>query len=121
MLCWRILLLLVYFTSNFHCWAATKEYTSSKRMQESPKFKTMFRYGRSSNKEVNIVNVHPRADSFYLGGPRYGKRSTKLKLPNGKLFSPPTICRVNRSCTYLGVSNLYRCTSGPYDTYSNVI
>ncbi|CAH1980301.1 unnamed protein product [Acanthoscelides obtectus] len=71
-------------------------------------FKTMLRFGRSSNsnsdKDLKPVNVYPRADAFFLG-PRYGKRSVWGPNPLSMTCGEES----DMSCSWVGLSNLYRC------------
>ncbi|KAJ3637459.1 hypothetical protein MTP99_000916 [Tenebrio molitor] len=110
----KVIVLLVYILTVLVSVAVTKRYTSDKRVQNLSTFKTMMRYGRAGpnpNEKESKVNIHPRADAFFLG-PRYGKRSSWS--PNASLVYPVStpLCGLDEdlSCAYTGISDLYRCT-----------
>ncbi|XP_063918775.1 RYamide neuropeptides [Zophobas morio] len=111
----KVIVVLVYILTVLVSLAVAKRYSSEKRVQNLSTFKTMMRYGRAgptSNQKENKVNIHPRADAFFLG-PRYGKRSSWS--PNASLVYPVSstpLCGLDEdlSCAYTGISDLYRCT-----------
>ncbi|RZC32873.1 RYamide preprohormone, partial [Asbolus verrucosus] len=108
----KVTVLLVYILTVLLSVAVAKRYSADKRVQNLSTFKTMMRYGRGGpNEKENKVNIHPRADAFFLG-PRYGKRSSWS--PNASLVYPVSapLCGVDEdlSCAYTGISDLYRCT-----------
>ncbi|CAH1980304.1 unnamed protein product [Acanthoscelides obtectus] len=104
----RVVILFVYLSTVFLAVAIAKGYPPDKRIQSPSSFKTMLRFGRSSNsnsdKDLKPVNVYPRADAFFLG-PRYGKRSVWGPNPLSMTCGEES----DMSCSWVGLSNLYRC------------
>lgn len=113
----KVAIVFLYLITVFISTVLTSK-ESNKRMpgSSSHAFQPMLRYGRSSNKEGKI-NVYPRADVFYLG-PRYGKRSQQTSSHLQSLSNSMHTCINDRSysCTYAGVSNLYRCNNSRRST-----
>ncbi|XP_019869197.1 RYamide neuropeptides-like [Aethina tumida] len=119
----KALVLLLYFLTVFLTFAVAKGYLSDKRAQANS-FQTMMRYGRAGStnnyyKDGKYVKVNPRADAFHLTT-RYGKRSSWS--PNSSLVYPvssPCVEDEDLSCTYTGISDLYRCTTRKDSTAGN--
>ncbi|XP_030766791.1 RYamide neuropeptides-like [Sitophilus oryzae] len=83
------------------------------KTQDLHSFKQMIRYGRAGKSDnAGSINVRPRADAFYLG-PRYGKRSQMVTTHRDDSKEVLYMCNndKNFSCSYTGVTNLYRCSS----------
>ncbi|XP_076259714.1 RYamide neuropeptides-like isoform X2 [Rhynchophorus ferrugineus] len=85
-------------------------FTQSK---DTHSFRQMIRYGRAGkNDNSGSINVRPHGEVFYLG-PRYGKRSKLDSTVQEDNKDVLYMCSndKNFSCSYSGITNLYRCNS----------